>query len=235
LISDSVGIIIIRVVYVLKSKEEFIKFMVECGVLSFGRFTLRSGRESPYFLNTGNYKKCVQLIKLGEFYSDCIIENSLEFDTLMGPSYKGVPLAISTGISLYTKHGIAVDYCFDRKTKKKHGEGGYFVGNQLSNDERIVIIEDVITSGLSLREEIIPKLKMDSDVSIIALIISVDRMEKSINSELTARQQIEIDYGIKTYTLVNIFDIINAIENSIIEGKEYLPDMYKYIEKYGAK
>jgi orotate phosphoribosyltransferase len=193
--------------------------MVECGVLLFGMFTLKSGRESPYFLNTGNYKECTQLIKLGEFYADCIVENSLKFDTLMGPSYKGIPLVVSTGISLYTKHGIATDYCFDRKTEKKHGEGGCFVGNQLSDGEHIVIVEDVITSGMSLREEIIPKLKSTSNVSIEALIISVDRMEKSFNSKMTAREQIEVDYGIKTCSLVDIFDIINAIENNVIDGK----------------
>lgn len=146
-------------------KEEFIKFMVESGVLTFGEFTLKSGRIAPYFINAGNYKTGAQLAKLGGFYAECIKDNNIDVETLFGPAYKGIPLAVSAATALYNKFGIDVSYCFDRKEAKDHGEGGMFVGRTLEDGEKVVIIDDVMTSGKAMRESL-PKLKSAADVNV---------------------------------------------------------------------
>ena len=128
-------------------KENFIRFMVDCGVLTFGEFTLKSGRKAPYFINCGNYKTGSQLEKLGEFYADCIIDNKIDFETVFGPAYKGIPLAVSTVVALSKKYGVDSSYCFDRKEVKDHGEGGMFVGKALTDGEKVIIIDDVMTSA----------------------------------------------------------------------------------------
>lgn len=217
----------------LTYKQQFIKFMVESGVLKFGQFTLKSGRLAPYFINTGNYKSGSQLSKLGEYYAACIAENGIEADTLVGPAYKGIPLAVTTAVSLWNNHNIDVNYCFDRKEAKDHGEGGLFVGRQLEDGERVLIIEDVITSGKALRE-ILPKLEQQAKVKVAGMVISVDRMEKGLNSELSAVQEVLRDFGIKVYSIVTMQDIIDAIESCIIDGKEYLAEMKKYRSQYGV-
>ena len=214
-------------------KQEFIRFMKESGVLTFGDFTLKSGRKAPYFINTGNYKTGAQLAKLGEFYAECIKENGIEADTLFGPAYKGIPLSVSACTALYNKFGIDVNYCFDRKEAKDHGEGGMFVGKQLTDGEKVVIIEDVMTSGKALKE-VYPKLKDAADVDITAMVITVDRMEKALDSDLSAVGQAYRDYGIKVYSIVNINDIISAIEDGVIEGREYLEKMKEYRKTYGV-
>jgi len=213
-------------------KNEFIKFMTECGVLTFGDFTLKSGRKAPYFVNTGNYKTGKQLAKLGEFYAECIKENGIDADTLFGPAYKGIPLAVSCSVALFNKYGIDVNYCFDRKEAKDHGEGGVFVGKQLRDNEKVVIIEDVITAGTAIRQ-VIPVLKNSADVDITAMIISVDRMEKG-QGELSAVEEVKKEFGINVYSIVTINDIINAIKSGIIEGEEYLDKMIEYRETYGV-
>ncbi len=214
-------------------KEEFIKFMVDCGVLTFGEFTLKSGRKAPYFINTGNYKTGAQLARLGEFYAQCIRENGIEADTLYGPAYKGIPLAVSASVALYNKFGIEVNYTFDRKEVKDHGEGGMFVGKSLTDGEKVVIIEDVMTSGKALRESL-PKLKGAADVNITGMVITVDRMEKGLDSEKSAVDNAYEEFGIKVYSIVTINDIIAAIESGIVEGKEYLDKMIEYRNIYGA-
>ena len=217
----------------LTYKEEFIKFMVENNVLRFGEFTLKSGRKAPYFINTGNYKTGKQLAKLGEYYAQCIVENGLQPETLVGPAYKGIPLSVTTAIALFNDHGKEVNYCFDRKEVKDHGEGGLFVGQQLSDGEKVVIIEDVMTSGKALRE-ILPKLEAAAKVEVVGMIISVDRMEKALNSDLSAVKEAKKEFGIDVYSVVTMTDIISAIENGVIDGKEHLPAMYAYRETYGA-
>ena len=167
-------------------KESFIKFMVDCGVLTFGNFTLKSGRKAPYFINCGNYKTGAQLAKLGEYYAECIHENNIPVETLFGPAYKGIPLAVSTVVALSNKFGIDVSYCFDRKEAKDHGEGGMFVGKTLTDGEKVIIIDDVMTSGKALRESM-PKLKSAADVDVTGMVITVDRMEKG-TGELSAVQ-----------------------------------------------
>ena len=214
-------------------KQQFIRFMVENGVLRFGEFTLKSGRKAPYFINTGNYKTGKQLAKLGEYYAACIAQNGLEAETLVGPAYKGIPLSVATAIALYSGYQKELNYCFDRKEVKDHGEGGLFVGKQLVDGEKVIIIEDVRTSGKALGE-ILPKLAAAANVEVVGMIISVDRMEKALNSDLSAVKMAKEEYGIDVYSVVNMNDIIEAIEQGVIEGKEHLPAMYAYRETYGA-
>ncbi len=214
-------------------KEEFIKFMSESGVLTFGDFTLKSGRKAPYFINAGKYMTGAQLAKLGGFYADCIEDNGFEADILFGPAYKGVPLAVSAVSAMYSKYGKDLFYCFDRKEVKDHGEGGMFVGREPKDGDRIIIIEDVMTSGKALRE-VLPKLQGAADVKITGMIITVDRMEKGLNSDLSAVQEVYRDFGVKVCSIVTIKDIIAAIENGVIEGKEYLPAMMEYRKQYGV-
>lgn len=215
-------------------KQEFIKFMTECGVLTFGEFTLKSGRKAPYFINCGNYKTGAQLARLGEFYAECIKDNNIPVETLFGPAYKGIPLAVSATVALYNKFGIDVAYTFDRKEVKDHGEGGMFVGKTLCDNEKVVIIDDVMTSGKALKESV-PKLKGAADVDITGMVITVDRMEKGLNSDFSAVQEAYNEFGIRVYSIVTMEDIIDAIREGVVDGKEYLDAMLAYREQYGVK
>jgi len=217
----------------LSYKERFIKFMINSGVLKFGEYKLKSGRISPYFINTGNYKTGSQISKLGDFYAECIREKEIKADALYGPAYKGISLAISTGIILFNRYGHDWNYCFDRKEIKNHGEGGMIVGYQLKDGDRVVIVEDAITSGKALRESM-EKIKQVADVKVTDMIISVDRMEVG-NSNLSAVMEVEKEYGIKVHSIVTINDIISSIENGVIPGIEHLENMKKYRCEYGVK
>ena len=208
--------------------------MVENGVLKFGEFTLKSGRKAPYFINTGNYKTGSQLARLGKYYATCIKDNGLVADTLVGPAYKGIPLAVTTAVSLANDYNIDLNYCFDRKEVKDHGEGGLFVGKTLEDGEKVIIIEDVMTSGKALRD-MLPKLKAAADVEVAGMIISVDRMERGLESSLSAVQEVYREFGVKVYSIVNMNDIIEAIESGIIGGKEYLAEMKAYRAQYGVE
>ncbi|RXZ58222.1 orotate phosphoribosyltransferase [Candidatus Borkfalkia ceftriaxoniphila] len=215
-------------------KQQFIQFLAECGVLKFGTFKLKSGRIAPYFLNSGEYKTGAQLKKLGEFYADCMHENGLQADTLFGPAYKGVPLALSAALALYEKYGQNVNFCFDRKEVKDHGEGGMFVGKQPEDGEKIVVIEDVMTSGKALKE-VLPKLQGAAKVNVAGMVITVDRMEKGLGSERSAVQEAYLEHGVKVYSIVNILDILQAIEEGVIEGKEHVSAIRGYLKEYGAQ
>ena len=215
-------------------KKDFIRFLSECGVLKFGTFTLKSGRVAPYFLNAGEYKTGAQIKRLGEFYAACIRENNIPVQTLFGPAYKGIPLALSAAVPLYEKYGADVNFCFDRKEVKDHGEGGMFVGKQLQDGEKVVVVEDVMTSGKALKE-VLPKLRGAAKVDITGMVITVDRMEKALNSEQSAVQQAYAEEGVKVYSIVTIEDIIEALEEGVIEGKEHVPAIRNYLAQYGAK
>ena len=215
-------------------KKDFIRFLSECGVLKFGTFTLKSGRIAPYFLNAGEYKTGAQIKRLGEFYAACIRENNIPVQTLFGPAYKGIPLALSAAVALYEKYGADVNFCFDRKEVKDHGEGGMFVGKQLQDGEQVVIVEDVMTSGKALKE-VLPKLRGAAKVDVTGMFITVDRMEKALNSEQSAVQQAYAEEGVKVYSIVTIEDIIEALEEGVIEGKEHVPAIRNYLAQYGAK
>lgn len=217
-------------------KTEFIEFMVRSGVLRFGEFTTKSGRQSPYFVNTGNYKTGSQLSKLGKYYAECLKENvGDEYDVLFGPAYKGIPLAVVTASTMYTEYGIDKPYCFNRKEAKDHGEGGNMVGAKLCDGDRVVIIEDVITAGTAVRETL-PQLKAAADVKVEHMIISVDRMERG-QSGTTAIKEIGTEFGIKVHPIVTVRDIIDHLYNRELDGKVILDDeirarMEKYLEAY---
>lgn len=217
-------------------KEEFIKFMVRSGVLIFGDFTAKSGRKTPYFVNTGNYNTGEQIAKLGEFYAEAIKENVKDdYDALFGPAYKGIPLAVTTASALYNKYNVNTKYCFNRKEDKDHGEGGSLVGYKLQPNDNVLIIEDVITAGTAMRE-CLPILK---EQNVKGLVISVDRMERGLG-EKSAVQEIYENYGIKTYPIVTVRDIIETLHNKEVDGKVYIDDEIKarmeaYLEQYGVK
>ncbi|MGI6751479.1 MAG: orotate phosphoribosyltransferase [Anaerovoracaceae bacterium] len=222
-------------------KQDFIEFMVEAGVLTFGDFTTKSGRKTPYFVNTGNYKTGEQIAKLGGFYADCIVENQKggrlaeDIAALFGPAYKGIPLVVATATALYNKYGKNLNYCFNRKEAKDHGEGGTMVGYNLQDGDKVIIIEDVITAGTAVRETM-PLLNKAAKTIATGLIISVDRMERG-QGELTAIEEIRKDFGIITYPIVTIREIIDVLHNRKIKGKtiidNYMADrVEKYLKEY---
>ncbi len=213
-------------------KKEFIKFMCESGVLTFGEFTLKSGRKAPYFVNTGNYRTGKQIAKLGEFYAACIEQHNLNPQVLFGPAYKGIPLCIAAASSLATVYGRDVEYCFNRKEAKDHGEGGLLVGHKLADGDRAVITEDVITSGAAVRETM-PIIKAAANVELCGMVISVDRMERG-KSELSAVQEVDRDFGLKVYPIVTIQDIIECLRDGEVPGGEYLDKMIQYRKEYGV-
>lgn len=225
--------------YTMSYKKEFIEFMVKSGVLTFGDFTTKSGRKTPYFVNTGNYKTGYQAGKLGEFYAKCIEENIREdIKALFGPAYKGIPLSVATAISLANEFDRDINYCFNRKEAKDHGEGGTMVGYKLQDGDKVLVIEDVITAGTAIRE-CLPVLKEAANIEIAGLIISVDRMERGQTNK-TAIQEIYDEFGIKTYPIVTVREIIDTLHNVPVDGKVYIDDAMKakmeaYLEQYCVK
>ena len=220
-------------------KEEFITFMVRSGVLTFGDFTTKSGRKTPYFINTGNYKTGAQAARLGDYYAACIQENLPQGITaLFGPAYKGIPLAVTAAASLYRNYERDLPYCFNRKEAKDHGEGGSMVGYKPKDGDRVAIIEDVVTAGTAVRESI-QLFKSVADVKIVALFVSADRMERGTR-ECTTLDELREDYGIQVFPIVTIKDIIETLHNKPVDGKVYIDDEMKakmeaYLAEYGAK
>lgn len=212
-------------------KQEFIKFAAECGVLTFGSFTLKSGRISPYFFNSGNFKTGAQLAKLGGFYASCIKENGLTPDLLFGPAYKGIPLVSAAASSLYNLYGIDLPYTFNRKEAKDHGEGGVFVGSAPKAGEKVLIIEDVITAGTAVRE-VLP-LVTQTGADVEGMVILVDRMERG-KGDTSAVQEVYRDFGIKVYPIVTVNDIIDALKSGIVSGAEHIENMLAYRAEYGV-
>lgn len=218
-------------------KQEYVEFMVKSGVLTFGDFITKSGRKTPYFINTGNYRTGAQAAKLGQYYAACInLHFPQHIDALFGPAYKGIPLAVASAISLAEQYGRNINYCFNRKEIKDHGEGGSLVGYRLKSGDRVVIVEDVITAGTAIRE-CLPVLKAAANVEIAGLVVSVDRMERG-QGKLSAIQEIKAEYGIDTYPIVNVREIIETLHNRPIDGKIVVDDCIKekmenYLNQYG--
>lgn len=212
-------------------KEEFITFMVRSGVLTFGDFTTKSGRKTPYFVNTGNYKTGAQAAKLGDYYAACIQQNLPDgVDCLFGPAYKGIPLAVAAASSLYRNYGRDLPYCFNRKEAKDHGEGGNIVGYKPQDGDRVIIIEDVITAGTAIRETM-PVLKGCADVKVTDMFISVNRCEVGQNPGKTAVMEVGEEFGIKVHALVTVQDI----REYLADKEEYahlLPLMDAYMKQY---
>lgn len=219
-------------------KEEFIEFMVGAGVLTFGDFTTKSGRKTPYFVNTGNYKTGAQAAKLGDYYAACLEENIPDqIDCLFGPAYKGIPLAVTTAASLYRNHNRDLPYCFNRKEAKDHGEGGSMVGYQPKEKDKVVIIEDVVTAGTAVRESI-ELFKSIVPVEMKALLVSVDRMERGTKNCSTL-DELRQDHGIAVYPIVTVREIIAYLHNRPVNGIVYIDDgmkgkMEEYLTQYGA-
>lgn len=220
-------------------KEEFIIFMVRSGVLTFGDFTTKSGRKTPYFINTGNYKTGAQAAKLGDYYAACIQENAPDgIDCLFGPAYKGIPLAVSAASSLYRNFGRDLPYCFNRKEIKDHGEGGSMVGYKPQNGDRVAIVEDVVTAGTAVRESL-ELFKALGDMKVTHLFVSADRMERGTR-ECTTLDELREDFGITVCPIVTIREIITFLHNNPVDGKVYIDDamrarMEAYLSEYGGK
>ena len=220
-------------------KEEFIAFMVRSGVLTFGDFITKSGRKTPYFINTGNYKTGEQAAKLGDYYAACIQANLPDgVDCLFGPAYKGIPLAVAAASSLYRNYGRDLPYCFNRKEVKDHGEGGSMVGYQPKDGDRVTIVEDVVTAGTAVRESI-ELFKHVADVKITSLIVSVDRMERGTGDKTTL-DELRESHGISVYPIVTVREVIAFLHNNPIDGKVYIDDAMKarmeaYLAEYGAR
>ena len=189
-------------------KEEFIEFMVESDVLRFGDFTLKSGRRSPFFMNAGAYVTGSQLKRLGEYYARCIHENfGDDFDVLFGPAYKGIPLSVTTSIAYQSLYGKEIRYSSNRKEAKDHGDAGILLGSGIKDGDRIVMIEDVTTSGKSI-EETYPILMAQGDVKIIGLAVSLDRMEVGLSGEGSALAEITQKYGFPTAAIVSMKEVV---------------------------
>lgn len=221
-------------------KKEFIEFMADSDVLKFGEFILKSGRKSPFFMNAGNYVTGTQLMKLGEYYAKAIHEHyGDDFDVLFGPAYKGIPLSVAASIAYAKLYGREVRYCSNRKEAKDHGDAGILLGSRLKDGDRVVIIEDVTTSGKSI-EETFPILKAQGDVRIIGLMVSLDRMEKGRDSEQSALDEIREKYGFGANAIVTMQEVVEHLYNQPYKGKIMIDDTLKaaidaYYEQYGAK
>ena len=212
-------------------KKEFIEFMMESDVLRFGDFVTKSGRNTPYFVNTGNYKTGKQIATLSKFYAALIKETVGEdFDCMFGPAYKGIPLAAATASALYNEHGIDKPYFFNRKEEKDHGEGGSLVGYKPQDGDRVIIIEDVITAGTAIRETI-PILTGAADVTVPDMFISVNRCEVGQTPGKTAIMEVMEDFGINVHAIVTVEDIYEYLKQ---DGgyADVLAHMERYMEQY---
>ena len=220
-------------------KQEFIEFMVESQVLEFGEFTLKSGRKSPFFMNAGAYVTGAQLRKLGEYYARAIHDNyGLDFDVLFGPAYKGIPLSVATTMAISELYGKEIRYCSNRKEVKDHGDTGILLGSKLKDKDRVVIIEDVTTSGKSI-EETFPIIKAQADVEVKGLIVSLNRMERG-KGEKSALEEVKDLYGFPTAAIVSMKDVVEHLYNRECQGKIVIDDQIKaaidaYYEQYGAR
>lgn len=220
-------------------KQEFIEFMVESDVLKFGEFTLKSGRKSPFFMNAGAYVTGAQLRRLGEYYAKAIHDNyGLDFDILFGPAYKGIPLSVATAMAISDLYGKDVRYCANRKEIKDHGDTGILLGSKIKDGDRVVIIEDVTTSGKSI-EETFPIIKAQGDVEIKGLMVSLNRMEVGGGGEKSALDEITDLYGFRTGAIVTMDEVVEYLYNRECRGRIIIDDTLKaaidaYYKQYGA-
>ena len=221
-------------------KKEFIEFMVESEVLKFGDFTLKSGRKSPFFMNAGAYVTGTQLMRLGEYYAKAIHDHyGTDFDVLFGPAYKGIPLSVATTIAFSRLYGKEIRYCSNRKEVKDHGDTGILLGSKIKDGDRVVIIEDVTTSGKSIQETF-PIIQAQGDVTILGLMVSLNRMEKGLETDKCALDEIREKYGFPANAIVSMADVVECLYNRPCQGRLIIDDKMKeaidkYYEQYGAK
>ena len=220
-------------------KQEFVEFMVRSHVLSFGDFVTKSGRKTPFFINTGRYKTGGELARLGRFYAQAIVSQlGTGYDVLFGPAYKGIPLVVTTAMALAEHHGHDVGFCFNRKEAKDHGEGGVLIGRPLRDGDRVVIVEDVTTAGTSIRETV-PILRAAAKVEIAGLVVSVDRMERG-TGELNALAEVRQSLGAPAFAIVTIDEVTAWLRGREVDGKVVIDDatharIEQYRREYGGK
>ena len=220
-------------------KQEFIEFMIDCNVLKFGDFVTKSGRKTPFFVNTGFYRTGAQLRRLGQYYAKAIKEQfGTDFDVLFGPAYKGIPLSVAATIAISEEYDKDIRYCSNRKEIKDHGDTGILLGSPIEDGDKVVIIEDVTTAGTSI-EETLPIVKAQGDVDVLGLVVSVDRMERG-QGEKSALVEISEKYGLKTTAIVTMGEVVEHLYNKPYKGKIIIDDAMKaaidaYYEQYGVK
>ena len=221
-------------------KKEFIEFMVECNVLKFGDFTLKSGRRSPFFMNAGAYVTGGQLKRLGEYYAKAIHDNfGDDFDVLFGPAYKGIPLSVVTAVAYSELYGREIRYSSNRKEIKDHGDTGILLGSKIKDGDRVVMIEDVTTSGKSI-EETFPIIQAQGNVTIKGLMVSLNRMEKGLETDKSALDEIKAKYGFDAKAIVTMEEVVECLYNKEVLGKVIIDDKLKaaideYYKIYGCK
>jgi len=209
-------------------QKEFIEFAIERGVLKFGEFTLKSGRTSPYFFNAGLFNKGSDLARLGRFYAAALVDSGIDFDVLFGPAYKGIPIATATAVALYDQHDQDTPYCFNRKEKKDHGEGGNLVGSALKG--KVMLVDDVITAGTAIREAM--DIVKANGAELSGVLIALDRQEKG-QGELSAIQEVERDFGAQVVSIVSLNDVITFLKDDDT-FKEYLSKVEAYRATFGV-
>lgn len=220
-------------------KKEFIEFMIDCNVLKFGDFVTKSGRKTPFFVNTGFYRTGSQLKRLGEYYAQAIHDHfGFDFDVLFGPAYKGIPLSVAATIAISEKYDKDIRYCSNRKEVKDHGDKGILLGSPIQDGDKVIIIEDVTTAGTSIQETL-PIIKAQGDVEVGGLVVSVDRMERG-QGEKSSLTEISEKYGMKTTAIVTMEEVVEHLYNKPYKGKVIIDDKLKaaidaYYDQYGVK
>ena len=220
-------------------KKEFIEFMIDCNVLKFGDFVTKSGRKTPFFVNTGFYRTGSQLKRLGEYYAQAIHDHfGFDFDVLFGPAYKGIPLSVAATIAISEKYDKDIRYCSNRKEVKAHGDKGILLGSPIQDGDKVIIIEDVTTAGTSIQETL-PIIKAQGDVEVGGLVVSVDRMERGQGIK-SALKEIEENYGLQTTAIVTMAEVVEHLYNKEYKGRVVIDDKLKaaidaYYEQYGAE
>jgi len=219
-------------------KQQFIDFMIECGALKFGDFVTKSGRQTPFFINTGCFRSGADLSKLGAFYAQAILNAfGADFEVLFGPAYKGIPLSVAAAIALYEKHGVTVRYCSNRKEIKDHGDKGILLGGPILDGDRVVLIEDVTTAGTSVRESM-PLIRSQADAQVTGLVVCVDRCERG-TGEKSALEEIRKTYGIATASIVTMHEVVEYLYGRMYNGAVLIDDARKaqidaYYEQWGV-
>jgi len=220
-------------------KKDFIEFMVRSKALTFGDFVTKSGRRTPFFINTGSYSTGPQLALLGRYYAEALNQHIGDgFNVLFGPAYKGIPLAAAAAISLSADFSRNVSFCFNRKEAKDHGEGGEMVGHKLCAGDRVVIIEDVVTAGTSVRESV-PLIKSHTGAEAVGLVVSVDRMERGQGNS-NALEELGEEFGLEAFSIVNLNEVMGYLHNRKIDGAVVLDDevagrISEYRREYGCR
>ena len=220
-------------------KQEFIEFMVDCKVLKFGDFVTKSGRKTPFFINTGFYRTGEQLRRLGGYYAKAIADKfGTGFEVLFGPAYKGIPLSVAASIAISEQYGADIRYCSNRKEIKDHGDKGILLGSPIGDGDKVVIIEDVTTAGTSINETL-PIIRAQGDVDVLGLVVSVDRMERGQGSK-SALKEIHEKFGLETTAIVTMAEVVEHLYNRPYKGEIIIDDTLKkaidaYYEQYGAE